>query len=208
MTWFFPEKHFENGTEYPFVTDGSNNSSEAENLGISRKYDIWIWSRLPIHICAMLLGIIIKRKHLYTWSMGLETEFYPFGNSHFVTRSEHFLERFPFLEGTTEELRIYRIVRSVDLFFSAFREIDYFHEEFRMIPEKVEHREEFLYPNQTYLVFLGKDAMYADLVDIIDEPRRIHEASSIVEFSFLFLIVFRGKHPSGSDLESATDSSV
>lgn len=119
--------------------------------------------------------------------------------AHPVACPENAFECSVLLERLSEKLCVYRVVETADLALLALRHIYDLHEELAMIPEEVEHGEEFLCPYEFCLIFLRERPMYAYLVEIIEEPSRIHEASSIMRIALVILIILIRYHPPGKD---------
>lgn len=118
------------------------------------------------------------------------------------------LEIFPFLERALEELGVHRVVLSKNSVFSGSRYVDNLDKEFAVVPEKIEHREEFLYPCELLLLVYREVSTYGNLVEIFNQPSAVHDISAIQPLMLLFLIIFVAHFHSGTDFQRFPDSSV
>lgn len=107
-----------------------------------------------------------------------------------------------------EELCVHRIVATVRFPILGRRDIEYLHKKFAMIPEEIEHGEKFLYPDESFFVFLRMISVDAHLMEILEEPCRTSDASAVESFSLFFLIRLVAYDFSGANFYGFSDSSV
>lgn len=182
--------------------------TEAEYPCVCRKCFVWVCCIFPVDFCDGIFARVMKRIYSRRRSIRQCMCFHELGDGSSMSRHDGIFELFLFLEGAREKLGVYGIVDSVDLAFPSCRKVDYLHEELTVVPEKIEHREKLLYPNQSYLIVFREETMYANLIEFLEEFGRIHEASAIKPLTLLFLVVRTGQHSSGSDFQASSDSPV